>query len=645
MSRQAQSYQSFECNSTGNYTLESAYQQNLELALKVLADNASLTGYYTTTTGYNPDTVYAMVQCRGFLSTGDCRKCAANITGDIREVCPSQKEAFIWNENCYLQYSDWLFFSATNINNRLCLLNLANATEPTLFSGGLRNLIKSLSSVAASNSSRLAFGRTVYNGIDTLYAMVQCSKGITGNDCLNCLQQIVTNNPQCVDKNVGGQLIALSCYIRYEIYQFFSLSLLSESSPPPLFTQPSSDPSITNGRTSQSGKKSKTILTVIIPVSVAFMVTTIILLCFFRRKIKKKRTDGVAGEVSKSMELLSIELEALRVATDNFSDECKLGQGGFGPVYKGKLWDGREIAVKRLSSTSRQGLEELKTEVKLVAKLQHRNLVRLIGFCLEEEEKLLVYEYLPNGSLDNILFDTSREHSLEWEKRYKIIIGIARALVYLHEDSQLRIIHRDLKVSNILLDKWMNPKISDFGLAKLFPGSQTQANTNRIAGTYGYMAPEYAKKGHFSTKSDVYSFGVLVLEVVTGRKNSSFLDMTNLQSYAWEHWVNATALDLLDPSLGYQCSTNEVLKCIHIALLCVQNHAADRPRMSEIILMLSSYGTNPPTPLKPGFFVTRDGSGSNSIIEDSEEVQSSSSRPKLLHQSVNGVTISELDPR
>ncbi|KAG2712270.1 hypothetical protein I3760_04G117200, partial [Carya illinoinensis] len=281
-----------------------------------------------------------------------------------------------------------------------------------------------------------------------------------------------------------------------------------------------------------------------------------------------------------------------KVATKNFSDSYKLGQGGFGPVYKGKLIDGREIAVKRLAiRSSGQGLEELKTEVVLVAKLLHRNLIRLLGFCLEDGEKLLVYEYLPNGSLHEVLFDQTKRFSLEWERRYKIIVGIARGLLYLHEDSQLRIIHWHLKPSNILLDENMNPKISDFGLARLFGVSQTQGNTNRIAGTFGYIAPEYAKKGNFSTKSDVYSFGVLVLEIVAGQKNSSFRNGMNLQSY------------LIDPTLGDQWTRHEVLKCIHSGLLCVQEAPVDRPKMSEIATMLSGYTASSfPAPSQPAFF-------------------------------------------
>ncbi|XP_028549603.1 cysteine-rich receptor-like protein kinase 10 isoform X2 [Dendrobium catenatum] len=213
----------------------------------------------------------------------------------------------------------------------------------------------------------------------------------------------------------------------------------------------------------------------------------------------KTKELGEAGfeEITKAESLL-FDLSLLKIATENFSEVNKLGAGGFGSVYKGILPDGREIAVKRLSTGSGQGLEELKNELVLIAKLKHKNLIRLHGICLEEQEKLLVYEYVRNKSLDTILFDPSNSKLLDWVKRYKIIRGIASGLLYLHEDSRIKIIHRDLKASNILLDANMNPKISDFGIARLFGGDETQGMTSRVVGTYGYMAPEYGMHGHFS---------------------------------------------------------------------------------------------------------------------------------------------------
>ncbi|XP_058073048.1 G-type lectin S-receptor-like serine/threonine-protein kinase At1g11330 [Magnolia sinica] len=224
----------------------------------------------------------------------------------------------------------------------------------------------------------------------------------------------------------------------------------------------------------------------------------------------------------KGLELPLFSFASVVAATDNFCPTNKLGQGGFGPVYKGKLHEGQEIAVKRLSRSSGQGQEEFKNEIILIAKLQHMNLVRLLGCCIEGEEKILLYEYMPNKSLDFLLFDPTQGKLLDWGKRIHIIDGIAQGLLYLHKYSRLRVIHRDLKASNILLDGEMNPKISDFGMARIFGRNESEANTNRVVGTYGYMSPEYAMEGLFSEKSDVFSFGVLLLEIVSGKKNTSF---------------------------------------------------------------------------------------------------------------------------
>ncbi|XP_039135508.1 cysteine-rich receptor-like protein kinase 6 isoform X5 [Dioscorea cayenensis subsp. rotundata] len=305
-----------------------------------------------------------------------------------------------------------------------------------------------------------------------------------------------------------------------------------------------------------------------------------------------------------SVDSILFHLSTLKSATSNFSEENKLGQGGFGSVFKGTLPDGREIAVKRLLSGSGQGLKELKNELVLVAKLEHRNLVRLLGVCLEAQEMMLVYEYVPNRSLDTILFDSAKSEQLDWGRRYNIISGIAGGLLYLHEDSQIKIIHRDLKASNILLDEEMNPKISDFGLARLFGGDQSGATTSLVVGTFGYMAPEYVMCGQYSAKSDIFSYGVLVLEILTGRKNTSFRDSEqaeNLISYTWEHWIRGTISEILDPCLGDQWSRSEALRCIQIGLLCVQEDPANRPTMSMVVLILYSYSESLQSPSRPAY--------------------------------------------
>ncbi|KAL1188295.1 G-type lectin S-receptor-like serine/threonine-protein kinase [Cardamine amara subsp. amara] len=303
------------------------------------------------------------------------------------------------------------------------------------------------------------------------------------------------------------------------------------------------------------------------------------------------------------------EMNTILTATNNFSLSNKLGQGGFGSVYKGKLQDGKEIAVKRLSSSSGQGKEEFMNEIVLISKLQHRNLVRVLGFCVEGEEKLLIYEFMVNKSLDTFLFDSRKRLEIDWPKRFDIIQGIARGLLYLHRDSRLRVIHRDLKVSNILLDEKMIPKISDFGLARMFQGTECQENTRRVVGTLGYMSPEYAWTGMFSEKSDIYSFGVLLLEIISGEKISRFSygeDGKTLLAYVWESWCETGGVDLLDKDVAESCQPLEVGRCVQVGLLCVQHQPVDRPNTLELMSMLTTT-SDLSSPKQPTFVVhTRD---------------------------------------
>ncbi|KAI9093286.1 hypothetical protein K1719_027300 [Acacia pycnantha] len=365
----------------------------------------------------------------------------------------------------------------------------------------------------------------------------------------------------------------------------------------------------------QSGKKRK--LTMIVTITIGAIFGLLLVGGYIFYRVRRKRIansqdvrDDIPyrGSPDDNLDLPLFDLAIIASVTDNFSNNNKLGEGGFGPVYWGKLSNGQEIAVKRLSIKSRQGLVEFKNEVKFIAKLQHRNLVKLLGCCIHEQEKMLVYEYMLNKSLDSFIFDETKEKWLDWSKRFSIILGIGRGLMYLHQDSRLRIIHRDLKASNILLDDKLVPKISDFGLAKTFVDEQTEGNTNIVVGTYGYMAPEYAADGLYSMKSDVFSYGILVLEIICGKKNRGFYledSKHNLIGHAWMLWKEGSVLELIDKNIEETCNVSEILRCIQVSLLCVQQHPENRPTVASAVLMLESE-VELLEPKQPGFFQGND---------------------------------------
>ncbi|KAL2571184.1 hypothetical protein GLYMA_18G294400v4 [Glycine max] len=362
-----------------------------------------------------------------------------------------------------------------------------------------------------------------------------------------------------------------------------------------------------------------------------------------KKSIKSVLKENFGNE-SATLEPLQFNLSILKAATNNFSDENRIGKGGFGEVYKGILHDGRQIAIKKLSKSSMQGSNEFKNEVLVIAKLQHRNLVTLIGFCLEEQNKILIYKYVPNKSLDYFLFDSQRP-KLSWFQRYNIIGGIAQGILYLHEFSTLKVIHRDLKPSNVLLDENMVPKISDFGLARIIEINQDQGGTNRIVGTFGYMPPEYAMFGQFSDKLDVFSFGVMILEIITGKKNLSSYEphrvADGLLSYVWRQWREETLLGVLDSSIKDNYSEIEVIRCIHIGLLCVQQNPDVRPTMATIVSYLSSYLIDLPTPQEPAFFLHE----RIHPISLAQESGCNQSANRSIPFSVNKMSISDFIPR
>ncbi|PUZ39820.1 hypothetical protein GQ55_9G372900 [Panicum hallii var. hallii] len=643
---------------------------NIKQVAATLPKNTSSSPVHFATTifGQAPDVVYALALCRGdVLNDTACGECVANTFDKVLSQTPPPQQqcwtaAYYYGSPCMLVYSvDDILARSNNTtvpnvdDEPYTLWNVNNFTgdaDDIRRIVGLKQelLLETVQRAAGAEPRRFATG-VMDSGttFPPVYSLAQCTPDLSAGDCQACLRRLLGTVNSTMALRMGAQIHVIRCYFRYETYLFYD-------SQPMLRVGPSSPPAPAPNPAAVAKHKRRMSKLWAIPI-VAVPLAAAAFLCFlfyspwFRRYRKgramrlqagSRRTQDLQGDEElvwdgKNSEFTVFDFEQVLVATDHFSEENKLGQGGFGAVYKGQFPDGLQIAVKRLASHSGQGFTEFKNEVQLIAKLQHRNLVRLLGCCSQEEEKILVYEYLPNKSLDFFVFDESRRALMDWSKLLVIIEGIAHGLLYLHKHSRLRVIHRDLKPSNILLDGEMNPKISDFGLAKIFSSNNTDRNTTqRVVGTYGYMAPEYASEGIFSIKSDVFSFGVLVLEILSGKRNSGSQQcggFINLIGYAWQLWEEERWIELVDASLFPKSHSADMMRCINIALLCVQENADDRPTMADVVSMLSSETTTILTePKQPAYFNVRVGNeeGSTTATESC---------------SINDMTVSVITPR
>ncbi|KAH0914639.1 hypothetical protein HID58_029085 [Brassica napus] len=534
-SAQDPTYLGYNCPDTATYSSRSTYFTNLRTVLSSLSSqNASYsTGFQNATAGEDPDMVNGLFLCRGDVSAEVCRNCVAFVVKDTLDRCPEEENVVLYYDQCMVRYSNRNILSTVNTEGSLVLKNTKNVTsnQKDRFRDLVLSTLNPAAVEAASSSRKFDARKANWTASQTLYGLVQCTPDLSREDCLSCLQQSI--NQLSIDRT-GERFVVPSCSARYELYLFYNESATIKPSPPPQLL--STPPQPEKGGSSTG---------LVVAIVVAIMVAVLLFIagyCFLAKGSNKAYHISYAldefhcatGDNITTADSLQIDYRSIQTATADFSENNKIGQGGFGEVYKGTLLDGTDVAVKKLSKSSGQGEAEFKNEVVLVAKLQHRNLVKLLGFCLQGEERVLVYEYVPNKSLDCVLFD----------------------LVF-------------------------------------------------VVSFSGYMSPEYAMHGQYSMKSDVYSFGVLVLEILSGKRNSSFYPtdgIHNFVSYAWRLWTNGTPLDLLDPVIVDNCQRNEVVRCIHISLLCIQEDPVDRPTLSNIVLMLTSNTVTLPVPRKPSIF-------------------------------------------
>ncbi|KAL0730860.1 hypothetical protein Bca4012_026954 [Brassica carinata] len=623
------------CSSQQANFSHSQYFHNLKLLVSSIRSLRSNTyNFYNLSIGPNSDKdrVEAIGLCNRVLTRVDCLNCISHAANNLTTIyCPGYREAHIRSTKCMFRYSDKPIFGRLTISPAMEVLNPNNATaNRTEFISMQSKLLNQLRLQAARGGPKRKYAQGDGPGpgpppYTKFYATTQCTPDLSHKDCDRCLRYGFRN---ATKGRIGIRWFCPSCNFQIESdLRFFLLEY---------------DPD----RTMKSGKtgisKTKSIIATV--GSVVVLVIIIIFIYFLLTSDRRKEKQSLEGKdikesKIKDAQLFQMDIDTIRLATNDFSPNNHLGEGGFGAVYKGVLVSGEEVAVKRLSMKSGQGDNEFINEVSLVAKLQHRNLVTLLGFCLDGEERLLIYEFFKNTSLEHYIFDSNRRMILEWKTRKRIISGVARGLLYLHEDSRIKIIHRDLKASNVLLDDEMYPKIADFGMAKLFDTDQTNQIkfTSKVSGTYGYMAPEYAMNGQFSVKTDVYSFGVLVLEIITGKKhNWSPEEETSLflLSYVWKCWREGKVLNIFDPSLiETKGLSDEIMKCIHIGLLCVQENAESRPTMAYVVVMLSASSFTLPRPSQPGF-CPLDGESSSSRGNHTSSIPS-----------FNSVSITQLVPR
>ncbi|CAN6340486.1 unnamed protein product [Urochloa humidicola] len=594
--------------------------------LEMIYQNVMRSGYGAAGSGGGNNTVFGLGQCLAYLSPTDCQLCYAQSRVKLPHCLPSDAGR-IYLDGCFLRYGAANFTSAATdaADTAVC----GNATAPPGFAAALvRNVTAAAPGARdyyyASSSSAAESGPAA---TPRAYAAAQCWRSLNASACAACVasarDRVIR---QCLPGAAEGYGLNAGCVLRYSTRPFY---LPAEAA--------------------GGGGGSSTRHVVIIVIASIFTALAVIGIAFVWAKIRSRRDnlhddmDG-SGEIIRAIAAshLSFKYEELRRATDEFNQINKLGQGGYGSVYKGVLPDGREVAVKRLFFNTRQWADQFFNEVKLVSQVQHKNLVKLIGCSVEGPESLLVYEYLCNTSLDHYLFDAFKKNALDWERRFEIILGTAEGLSYLHNASEIRIIHRDIKASNILLDERFRPKIADFGLARNFMEDQSHLSTG-LAGTFGYMAPEYIIHGQLTEKADIYSYGVLVLEIITGRKNhnsvASSAEGLSLMALIWKHYNAGTLMELLDPNLREQCSSEEALQVFHVGLLCAQASPNLRPPMWKVVEMLSGRAKVLPRPTQPPFIDVKgsnnaksDSSGSTSLLTNSDR------SPFSLNQlSVSGV--------
>ncbi|KAL4335411.1 hypothetical protein GQ457_07G017140 [Hibiscus cannabinus] len=545
-------------------------------------------GWGTAVTGSRPDANYGLAQCYGDLSLTDCPLCYSEARTVLPQCFP-YTGGRVFLDGCFMRSDNYSFYDEYLGPSDMAVCG-NTSRKGSSFQASARQAVSQAVTTALNSGGYYAKAQVEGSGTnDTAYVMVDCWRTLNRSSCEACYENASAAMLRCLPWSEGRALYT-GCFMRYSDIDFFN-------------------------KEPGNGSSRGTIITIVVSTVCSLLVLAVIAAVgayyWKRRDIQKKRDLNDTEQWVKVLRDSSLHFKysTLEKATGSFDEANKLGQGGFGAVYKGALPDGREIAVKRLFFNNKHRASDFYNEVNIISSVEHKNLVRLLGCSCSGPESLLVYEFLPNKSLDSFIFDPSRGKELTWEKRYQIIIGTVEGLVYLHENPINKIIHRDIKASNILLDLRFRAKIADFGLARSLDEDRSHIST-AIAGTLGYMAPEYLANGQLTDKADVYSFGVLLLEIITGKQNNGSRDTEysdSIIAVAWNHFQSGTAEEIYDPNLisndNDQGSNvkNQIDRVLHIGLLCTQEVRSLRPSMSKVLQMLTKKEEDLPAPTPPPF--------------------------------------------
>ncbi|CAN4116209.1 unnamed protein product [Withania somnifera] len=588
--------------------------------METISEQMRTRGYGVAVTGSGPDANYGLAQCYGDLSLLDCVLCYAEARTVLPQCFPFNGGR-IYLDGCFMRAENYTFdHQYLGPEDRHVCGN--RTRKGSLYQQTARRAVQQAVANAPKNNGYARAEVAVPGATnETVYVLADCWRTLSANSCRACLRNASASMMGCLPWSESRALYT-GCFLRYSDVNFLN--------------------AIASSGDSSSNGNVVVIVIAIVSAVVVFVLGAVIAFYMWKNKQIQKKRKG-SNDVEKLVKTLNdsslnFKYSTLEKATGSFDEANKLGQGGFGTVYKGVLQDGREIAVKRLFFNNKHRAADFYNEVNIISSVEHKNLVRLLGCSCSGPESLLVYEFLPNQSLDRFIFDPSKGKTLNWEKRFDIIIGTAEGLVYLHENNKTRIIHRDIKASNILLDSRLRAKIADFGLARSFQEDKSHIST-AIAGTLGYMAPEYLAHGQLTEKADVYSFGVLLLEIVTGRqnnrsKNTEYSD--SLISIAWQHFQHERVEELFDPNLmlhNYHTSNvkKEVLRVVHVGLLCTQEVPGLRPSISRALQMLVKKEEDLPAPTNPPF-----------VDEKTMELHDPWDTPSYLHMEGDSASIANI---